>query len=100
MPQLMYVGFAIWAVILGSSIYFARRFVRAFERRSESQAALTALEQRLAELEDAMESVRDDLGRLEAGQEFTTRLLGSRSGLVKRPEIADGSTPDARTPKR
>jgi membrane protein implicated in regulation of membrane protease activity len=86
MPYLTFVGFAIWGVILGSSIYFARRFVRAFERRSDNQAALRALEERLAALEDSMESVREDVGRLEAGQEFTTRLLRSRAA---RSEAAD-----------
>ena len=79
MPDLMYVGFAIWGVILGGGGYLGLRFVRAFERRQDNQTALSALAQRLTALEDSMESLRGDVERLNDGHEFTTRLLTSRS---------------------
>ena len=75
MPGLMYVGIGIWTAILGGSFYFARRFVRAIERRRDNEEALSGIGQRLAALEDSTEGLRADVSRLDAGQEFTTRLL-------------------------
>ena len=80
----MYIGVAIWSAILGGGSYFAWRFVRPFERRGHSEAALAALAQRIAALAESMNSVREDVERLDAGQEFTTRLLTPRSGRSER----------------
>jgi hypothetical protein len=82
----MYVGVAIWSAILGGGFYFARRFARAFERRRDNEEALLMLGQRLAALEESMEIVREDVERLDAGQDFTTRLLGSRTQQTEEAE--------------
>lgn len=80
MPHLMLVGIGIWSAILGGGSYFAWRFVRVLERRRDNDAALSALTERLAALEDSLEAMSSTVERLEAGQAFTARLLESRSG--------------------
>ncbi len=69
-----------WGVVLGGGIYAVRRFLHAYERRVGSDAELTALRDRVTALEESLEAVQGSLERLNAGQEFTTKLLGARSG--------------------
>lgn len=68
-----------WGVVLGGGIYAVRRFLRAYERRVGSEADLTALRDRVTALEESLDAVHGSLERLNAGQEFTTKLLGARS---------------------
>jgi hypothetical protein len=90
MPHdLLTIGVGFWSVVLGGAFYFARRFVRVFERHRTDNATIAALQQRIAALEDSMDGVRDDVERLSDGQEFTTRLLGSRSERGERQSTAD-----------
>ena len=70
---------ALGAAALGTGAYFARRYVRAVERRGADGAELAELRRRLAELEEAAEGTRRDVERLEAGQDFTSRLLAERT---------------------
>lgn len=69
-----------WSVVLGGGAYAVRRFLRAYERRVGSDAELTALRDRVTALEESLDTVQGSLERLSAGQEFTTKLLGARSG--------------------
>jgi hypothetical protein len=69
---------ALGAVALGTGAYLARRYVRAIERRGANDAEITELRQRLAVLEENADATRRDVDRLEAGQEFTTKLLAER----------------------
>ena len=78
MSELVYVGVGIWSVILGGGAYFARRFVRAIERRRDNEDVISGISQRLAALEESMEGLRTDITRLDTGQEFAMRLLESR----------------------
>ena len=68
-----------WSVVLGGGIYAVRRFLRAYERRTGNEAELAALRERVSALEESMDSVQGSVERLNAGQEFTTKLLGTRS---------------------
>lgn len=65
-------------LVLATTGYFARRFVMAWERRSEAQAELAELRSRVTALEDAQGITERDVMRLEAGQDFAARLLGTR----------------------
>ena len=57
----------------------AARYVRAVERRGEANAEQRQLIERVADLEGALEEARTEIARLDAAQEFTTRLLAERS---------------------
>jgi chromosome segregation ATPase len=70
-----------WGSVLGGGFYFARRHVRALERRARDESELAELRQRVAHLEEALDGTQRDVERLEAAQEFMNRLLaGRRSG--------------------
>lgn len=63
---------------MGTVAYFIRRYLRAMERRGEDRVALTHLSQRVEQLEDALDASQRDIVRLEAAQQFTSRLLTER----------------------
>ena len=69
---------ALGALATGGSL--ARRYIKAIERRAQERVEQAHLVTRVEQLEEALEEARDSLSRLEAGQEFTTRLLGERVG--------------------
>ena len=79
-PPLLIFAILFWSVMLGAGIYAVRRLLGILERRTQSTAELAALQQRVAALEEALDDVRGSVERLDAGQEFTTRLLGARPG--------------------
>ena len=70
--------------IVGGVFYFVHRYLRVIERRSGNAAILGDLQARIAALEEASETTRSDIVRLETGQEFTTRLLGTRANAGER----------------
>jgi Tfp pilus assembly protein PilO len=74
-----------WGSVLGGGFYFARRHVRALEHRSNDEGELTALRQRVARLEEALEGTQRDLERLETSHELTNRQLPSRSNMADLP---------------
>ena len=78
------IAIVFWGVVLGGGIYGVRRFLRAYERRVSSETDLTALRDRVTALEESLDAVQGSLERLNAGQEFTTKLLGARSGRGER----------------
>lgn len=75
-------------ILLGTAAYFARRWLRAVERRNEAAAELAECRARIAELEESHESLQRDVMRLQAGHEFTSQILGARvansSGIESR----------------
>jgi hypothetical protein len=73
-----------WGAVLGVGAYAVRRFLRAYERRAGSEAELTALRDRVTAVEESHDAVQGSLERLSTGQEFTTKLLGARSGPGER----------------
>ena len=76
---ILFAAVVFWGVVLGAGIYAVRRFLRAYERRTGNEAELAALRERVAALEESMDGVQGSVERLHAGQEFTTKLLGTRS---------------------
>ena len=78
-PFLVAGAIVFWSGIIGTGFHFVRRYVRAVERRGGSDAALAALGERLLRVEEALESTRTELSRLEEGHEFTQRLLAERA---------------------
>jgi hypothetical protein len=77
----------IWPALgvsgLAAGIYFARRHVRALERRRTDAGELGELRQRLAQLEETLEHTQRDVTRLEEGQAFTQRLLSDRAPAAR-----------------
>ncbi len=65
-------------LILGTTAYFARRYVRALEQRSHAQTELSELRARTAQLEEGLETTERDVMRIQAAQEFAAQLLSSR----------------------
>jgi len=85
-PEYFFAAAALfWGVVLGTGVYAVRRFLRAYEHRVGSDAELTALRDRVTALEESLDTVQSSLERLSAGQEFTTKLLGARSGGDRPP---------------
>jgi hypothetical protein len=76
---IVFAAMAFWGSALGGVFYFARRYIRAVERRTGSETELAELRERVAGLEDALDLTRREVERLETAQEFTTRLLASRA---------------------
>ncbi len=76
------VQLLFWLVPLllgGAAIYLGVRFVRAFERRGANRGELTALQERVARLEEELGRAMSDIERLTEAQRFTQRLLSERA---------------------
>lgn len=82
--EILTAAIVFWGLVLGGSAYAVRRFLRAYERRTGNATELAALRERVAALEDTIENVQGSVERLNASQEFTTRLLGARSATGER----------------
>ena len=80
----VFVVIAFWVTVLGGGFYLVRRYIRAVEHRGKDEIDLAELRTRIIALEDALETTRSDVERLEAGQEFTSRLLSARPGNIER----------------
>ena len=80
-PVQPFVIFVIlfWSIVVGAGIYAVRRFLRILEHRAGTEAELAALRERVVILEDSVEDVRGLVERIDASQEFTTKLLSGRS---------------------
>jgi hypothetical protein len=81
---MMFIHVYFWPVLaLGTAVAggrLARRYIKAVEGRAEAKVEQAQLTARVAELEGALEEAHDAVTRLEAAQEFTTRLLSERVG--------------------
>ncbi len=65
---------------LGFAVAMVVRGVRAAERRGDGRGDLEQLRRQLEQLQATVDQQAIDLDRLRASQDFTTRLLGERSG--------------------
>jgi cell division protein FtsB len=72
-------------LVLGTTAYFARRAVRAIERRAAAQAELGELRARVAQLEEQAEDTTRDVMRLQAANDFAAQLL---RGRLSEPSMA------------
>lgn len=79
----------VWIGIPVGIFVFARRFLRAVERRSVTESQLVELRERLQQLEarlDArLDDVTDDTARLREDQRFTRELLLQRPSEQREP---------------
>lgn len=76
----VYLAVVFNGVLLGGGIYAVRRFLQSYELRTGNEAELAALRQRVAALEESLEDMQGAVERLDASQEFTSKLLSARSG--------------------
>jgi hypothetical protein len=65
----------IWVGIPVGIFVFARRFLRAVERRSIHESQFAELAERLQRLEARLDDLADDTERLREDQRFTRQLL-------------------------
>lgn len=82
----MLLPLLFWVAILGGGFYLAVRFLRAFENRNAGGGEIDDLRKRMAQIEDAMESMNRQVERIGESQEFTTRLLTERTGDTPRQD--------------
>ena len=81
----------IWVVVFGGvASVLAMRLVRVLERRMMHDVAMADLESRVAQLEEAVESAREETQRLRDGHEFMSRLLMERNPSGKSTEGESG----------
>ncbi len=85
MPPFIIAAILFWPTVIGTGFYFVRRYVRAVERRSGSSATLDAISERLLRVEEALETTRAEMARIEEGNEFTQRLLSERASARRDP---------------
>ena len=85
MPPFMVAAILFWPTVIGTGFYFVRRYVRAVERRSGSIGTLDAISERLLRVEEALETTRAEMARIEEGNEFTQRLLSERASARRDP---------------
>ncbi len=71
---------ALWIGIPLGIFVFARRLLRALERRSARESQIAELTDRLQRLEARMEDVADETDRLREDQRFTRQLTGPVTG--------------------
>jgi len=75
----MFMPFFLALLVLGGAFMLAARFLRAYEQRQSGPDEIAELRNRLARLEDTLESTTNEVRRLSDAQHFTTRLLEGRS---------------------
>lgn len=81
-----------WMLVAGGAGYLFTRFLRAYERRSNSGQDMLPMEARLRELESALESTQQEVARLADEQQFTMRLLSERAGVALAEPGAGGGS--------
>ncbi len=69
---------AVAFVVLGLPL--ARVVARRLDRSGPAAGSLSAIEERLARLEGAVETIAVEVERISEGQRFTTKLLAERTG--------------------
>jgi hypothetical protein len=68
-----------WFVLGLGALFLGFRAVRAFERRAIPTVEMSALRDRLQQLEDVVAEQGEELKRVTDGQRFAERLLADRS---------------------
>ena len=68
-----------WTALPVGLFVFARRFLRAFERRSIREAQIAELSERVHRLETRLEEIAEENDRLREDQRFVRQLLADRS---------------------
>jgi hypothetical protein len=74
----MFLPFFMALRVVGGAFMLAARFLRAYEQRQSNPDEIAELRNRIARLEDALESTSNEVRRLSDAQHFTTRLLEGR----------------------
>jgi biopolymer transport protein ExbB/TolQ len=78
------LGVALWIGLPVAIFVFARRLLRAVERRSVGESQLAELTDRLHRLEERCGQIADDAERLREEQRFTQQLLTERAAAEPR----------------
>ena len=65
--------FAIGA--FATTAHLVRRYVRAAEHRIDVNRETAELRERVTQLEETLDQLQNEIAKIQAGQEFTTKLL-------------------------
>jgi len=92
-------GLLIWSVVSAvvliaipvAIVVFARRLLRAVERRSVLEGRIAELGERVQRLESQYLDLADETARLREAERFTQRLLADRAALGAAPAPSAGS---------
>lgn len=82
----------VWIGVPVALFYFARRVLRALERRSLADSDMAVFNDRLHRLEERVEQIASDTERIEEGQRFASELL-TRQETTAKPRLAPGDAP-------
>ncbi|HVA57912.1 MAG: hypothetical protein WBQ26_04320 [Gemmatimonadaceae bacterium] len=88
-PDLPFV-LAGLAIVAGTVISLARIFVNRRPSEGVAPAELRQIEERLARIEQAVDSIAIETERISEGQRFTTRLLADRASQPAAPRPPGG----------
>ena len=77
---MMLMSWAPWLLLGAGGLYVGLRHARALERRNSSNSEIVDLQDRVAQLEDALATATRDISRIDDSQQFTTELIGQRAG--------------------
>jgi hypothetical protein len=76
------IAFMVTVVILAIGIPLVRALARKWERQPVRPELPADLRDRLARIEQGMDSIAIEVERISEGQRFTTRLFADRAGAV------------------
>lgn len=74
---LLLAGKVVWLAALGVGAYFGLRYVRLQERRAKD-TEIADLRTQVRQLQETVDRLELNLGRVQEGQDFTARLLSER----------------------
>ena len=75
---LLLAGKVVWLAALGVGAYLGLRYVRIQERRAKD-TEIADLQTHVRLLQETVERLQVDLGRVQEGQDFAARLLSERT---------------------
>ena len=87
------IAFFIAIVILGIGIPLVRALARKWERAPLRPELPADLRDRLARIEQGMDSIAIEVERISEGQRFTTKLFAERAGSL--PQLTAPAAPGA-----
>ena len=77
------LGLAAWLVPIGLALWFGVRFMRAYERRTETASDTRVLKERMLRLEKRLEELSENVRGIAEAQRFGSSPLAERERSVQ-----------------
>jgi hypothetical protein len=84
------LGAFIMVIVISIGIPMARAFARKMDAESRNPRLPTDVMDRMARMEQAIDSIALEVERISEGQRFTTKLLSEGRGPAASPQISPG----------